>query len=504
MARRTLSGAAGSGWVVEFIGRLCVQTGVFVRSSSVRRSWTSSRDLHLDLDLAAPRGRRAALERALRDAVHDGRLPPATVLPSSRALAHDLHVSRGTVVEAYAQLVAEGYLVARPGSVTAVADGAIVIPTQSAVEPRAPRARVDLRPGLLDLASTFPRAEWLRAERAVLRTAPDEVFDYGDPRGTSELRAALASYLGRARGVVTAPENIVICAGFANGLALLSRALRSVGVDTIAMEDPCLPAHRAIVRDQHLGIAAMPVDEHGANVDAIEHGAAQVALVTPAHQYPTGVTLPPNRRTQLVKWAQRNDGLVVEDDYDGEFRYDRQPVGAVQGLDPDRVVYAGTTSKTLAPGLRVGWLALPPRLVEPVVEANRHGGAAPPALQQLALAQLLASGQLDRHLRRLRIGYRSRRDALIRALADAIPLLTPTGIAAGLHLLLYLTNTATTEDDVRATAEKHGVALAYLGSHWHQPADHEQGIIIGYSRPSATAFDDVVQDVVGILRHAVG
>lgn len=463
--------------------------------------WTGSRDLHLDLDLAS-RGRRATLERALRDAVHDGRLAPGTVLPSSRALAHDLHLSRGTVVEAYAQLVAEGYVLTRPGAATIVAETAVASPAHQDSRERSPRARVDLRPGLLDLASTFPRAEWLRAERAVLRAAPDDAFDYGDPRGTSELRVALTTYLGRTRGVVTAPEHIVICAGFAHGLALLSRALRSLGADAIAMEDPCLPAHRAIVRDQELGVVAVAVDDHGAQVDVLEHASAQVAVVTPAHQYPTGVTLSPQRRTQLVKWAQHTGGVVIEDDYDGEFRYDRQPVGAVQGLDPDHVVYAGTTSKTLAPGVRVGWLVLPPRLVEPVVEANRHGGATPSALQQLVLAHLLSSGQLDRHLRRLRVGYRNRRDALVATLSDAVPSLRTTGIAAGLHLLLYLTNTATTEDEVRATAEKHGVALAYLGSHWHQPENHEQGIVVGYSRPSAAAFGDVVQDLVGILRHA--
>ncbi len=502
MARRTRRVDPGSCRVDESMLRVCAQTGSFVRSSSVRHSWTSSRDLHLDLDLAQPGGRRAALERALRDAVHDGRLAPGTVLPSSRALAHDLHVSRGTVVEAYAQLLAEGYVLTRPGAATVVADAAVATPAQQHSRERSPRVRVDLRPGLLDLAATFPRTEWLRAERAVLRTAPDDAFDYGDPRGTPELRAALAAYLGRARGVVTTPERIVICAGFAHGLALLSRAFRSMGVDTVAMEDPCLPAHRAIVGDQDLSVAALPVDEHGAQVDALEHASALVAVVTPAHQYPTGVTLLPKRRTQLVKWAQRNDGVVVEDDYDGEFRYDRQPVGAVQGLDPGHVVYAGTTSKTLAPGIRVGWLVLPPRLVEPVIEANRHGGATPPALQQLVLAQLLTSGRLDRHLRRLRVGYRTRRDTLIAALSEAVPLLEPTGIAAGLHLLLYLTSAATTEDEVRTTAEKHGVALAYLGSHWHQPGAHEQGIIVGYSRPSAAAFGDVVQDLVGILRSA--
>jgi GntR family transcriptional regulator/MocR family aminotransferase len=424
--------------------------------------------------------------------VHDGRLAPGTILPSSRALAADLQLSRGTVVDAFTQLVAEGYLVARPGSVTAVAERAAGLPTRHHEKPPATRVRLDLRPGLLDLASTFPRTAWLRAERAALRTAPDDTFDYGDPRGTAELRHALATYLGRARGVIAAPENIVICAGFGHGLAILAKALSAMGIDTVAMEDPCLPAHRAIVRDHGLRIAPLAVDAQGAHIATLDSQRAGAALVTPAHQYPTGVTM-----------AQQHDRFVIEDDYDGEFRYDRQPVGALQGLDRDRVIYAGTTSKTLAPGIRIGWLVLPPQLVEPVIESTRHGGATPPALQQLALAHLLATGQLDRHLRLLRISYRSRRDRLIAALAQAVPALEPTGIAAGLHLLLYLTATETSEVQVRAVAETHGIALAYLGSHWHQPDGRSQGVIVGYSRPSASLFDDVVRDLVGVLQHAV-
>ena len=258
--------------------------------------------------------------------------------------------------------------------------------------------------------------------------------------------------------MIAAPEHIVICAGFAHGFAILAKTLSTMGIDTVAMEDPCLPAHRAIARDQGLRIAALPVDDQGANMTAADSRRAGVALVTPAHQYPTGVTLSPQRRMQLVAWAQQHDRFVIEDDYDGEFRYDRQPVGALQGLDRDRVIYAGTTSKTLAPGIRIGWLVLPPQLVDPVIESTRLGGATPPALHQLAFAQLLTTGQLDRHLRRLRISYRSRRDRLIAALAQAVPELRPTGIAAGLHLLLSLTGTATSEAQVarspRSTASR--------------------------------------------------
>ncbi len=351
--------------------------------------------------------------------------------------------------------------------------------------------------------NSWPRGIWSHAQGRRPPSRTGQPASRGDPRGTAELRDALATYLGRVRGVNAAPEHIVICAGFAHGLAILAKAMHAMGIDTVAMEDPCLPAHRAIVRDQGLRIAALPVDAQGAHMATANSQRAGAALVTPAHQYPTGVTLSPQRRMQLVAWAQQDDRFVIEDDYDGEFRYDRQPVGALQGLDRDRVVYAGTTSKTLAPGIRIGWLVLPPRLVEPVIESTRHGGAMPSALQQLALAHLLATGQLDRHLRRLRISYRSRRDRLIAALAQAVPALAPTGIAAGLHLLLYLTDTKTSEVRVRAVAEKHGIALAYMGSHWHQPDGRAHGVIVGYSRPSTSSFDDAVHDLAGVLREAV-
>jgi len=470
----------------------------------VPRSWTSAPDLHLDIDLAGSRGRRVGLERALRDAVHDGRLPAGTVLPSSRALAQDLNISRGTVVEAYAQLVAEGYLHTRPGAVTVVAENGTAAPTEAREPPRLERVRVDLRPGWLDIAATFPRAEWLRAERAVMHTEPDEVFDYSDQRGRPELRAAVASYLGRARGVVTAPDNVVICAGFAHGLSLVARALRLSGEESVAMEDPCNPVHRDIVRAQGLGVSPLPVDDAGAQTQALEALGTQAVVLTPAHQYPTGGTLHPSRRSDVVRWAKAVGGVVIEDDYDGEFRYDRQPVGAVQGLDPEHVVYAGTTSKTLAPGIRVGWLVLPKRLVEPVLEAVRFGIATPSALQQLVLARLMSGGHLDRQLRRLRGGYRARRDALVSALAAALPSLRPAGIAAGLHVLVYLTGIGADEATVRAVAYRHSIGLGYLSPYWHDPAEHDQGILVGYARPAAVAFDDAVRELVEILRIASG
>jgi GntR family transcriptional regulator/MocR family aminotransferase len=483
------------------------------------RSWTSSPDVHLGIDVAPGRGKRRALEQALRDAIHAARLGPGTLLPSSRGLAADLGLSRGTVVEAYAQLQSEGYLVTRPGGSTAVAEAGPV-PAESAHStqrrateapaPPGPSYRFDLRPGLLDLSRAFPRRQWMASVRSVLNQAPDAGFDYGDPRGRPELRRALSRYLARARGVVADPEQIVICLGFAHGLSLLTQALGRTGRTTWAMEDPCLPAHPEIARRAGVDVVPLPVDGSGARPSALAKLGADVAVVTPAHQYPTGVTLQPERRAELLAWARATDGVVVEDDYDGEFRYDRQPVGALQGLGPDHVVYAGTTSKTIAPGLRIGWLVLPARLLDPVVDLNRTalGGALPPALEQLALTDFIERGSLDRHLRSLRAEFRRRRDRLVAALSKAAPDLHTTGVAAGLHVLIDLADSGLTERVVADAAAAEGVGVAVLGTHWHgrtrtrrRPS---QALVVGYARPTPPQFDNAVRALVRALRSAPG
>ncbi len=298
--------------------------------------------------------RRAQLEDRLRELVRDGTLDAGSRMPSSRALAGDLGVSRRLVVDAYAQLLAEGYLVARQGAGTFVA-AAGALERESPAPPAASALRFDFFPGAPDLAS-FPRTLWLRATREVLRGAPDSAFAYPDARGAPALRAALAAYLRRVRGVVVEPDAIVVCSGATQGLALLGRALPRLGISSIDVEDPGLPPHRGVLAYAGLDVRGVPVDEQGVDVGALR---APVALTTPAHQCPTGVVLSPRRRGELVRWA-RDGGLVIEDDYDAEFRYDRAPLGALQGLAPDRVVYLGTVSKTLAPGLRLGWLVLPP------------------------------------------------------------------------------------------------------------------------------------------------
>jgi GntR family transcriptional regulator / MocR family aminotransferase len=451
----------------------------------VTDSWASSLDLHLELPAGG--GRRAALERALRAAIRDGRLPPGERIPSTRALAHDLGLARNTVAEAYAQLTAEGYLRTSQGAPTRVAAGGDAPPAGrgrratpgGAGAPAAPRGtpvRFDLRVGVPD-AGGFPRAAWLRALRRGLAGVPDAALAHADPRGRPELRAALAAYLGRARGVLAEPDRIVVTSGFTQGFGLLCRAL---GPGTVAMEDPCLHHLRAIAPAAGLTVAPLPVDEQGARPDPPD--AAAAALVTPAHQFPLGATLAPRRRAALVDWARRTGGIVIEDDYDGEFRYDRQPVGALQGLDPEHVVYAGTASKTLAPGLRLGWLVLPERLVAPVLEARPLVGGDTPVLDQLALAGLIAGGAFDRHVRRMRQRYRRRRDALLDTLAGR----RVRGVAAGLHLVLDLPPGEEAPLITRGAEE--GLALDGLAAYWHDPKDRPEGLVLGYAAPPEHAY----------------
>jgi GntR family transcriptional regulator/MocR family aminotransferase len=444
-------------------------------------------DLHLAIDETGGRG--AGLERALRAAIRDGRLTAGARLPSTRALAADLGWARGTVAGAYAQLVAEGWLSGRAGAGTMVAAGRELAAATVSAAPAGRPPRYDLETGSPDVAS-FPRRAWAGALRRALREAPDAALRLGDPRGRIELRTALAAYLGRARGVVAAPDRIVLCSGYVQALALLT----SVMGRTVAMEDPCLALHREVVRAAGLRVAPLPVDDGGACVGAL--GTADAVVVTPAHQIGLGSTLAPERRAALAAWAR--EGVVVEDDYDGEFRYDGRPVGALQALAPDHIVYAGTASKALSPALRIAWLVLPEPLVEPVVEAKRLADSASPALDQLALARLIESGELDRHLRRMRTRYRRRRDALVRALSGIRVL----GIAAGLHMTLQLPDGAPPEADILALARERSLALTGLSAFWHEPAERPVCLQAGYAAPPDHAFAGAVDALAGVMRAA--
>ena len=441
-------------------------------------------DLLLAIDETAGRG--IGLEQALRAAIRDGRLAAGTRLPSTRALACDLGWARGTVAGAYTQLAAEGWLSARAGAGTVVAAGREIAPSAGpeAAERRSPR--YDLTTGSPDVAS-FPRRAWSAALRHALRGAADEALRLGDPRGRLELRAALAAYLGRARGVVATPERIVLCSGYVQALALLTAVMGR----TVAMEDPCLGLHREVVTAAGLRVAPLPVDDDGARVETLD---ADAVVVTPAHQIGLGSTLAPERRAALAAW----DGVVIEDDYDGEFRYDGRPVGALQALAPDRIVYAGTASKALSPALRIAWLVVPERLLEAVVEAKRLADSASPALDQLALARLIETGELDRHLRRMRTRYRRRRDAVVAALPDVRVL----GIAAGLHVTVELPAGAASEAEILEAARDRSLAVTGLSSFWHAPAERPTCLQVGYAAPPDHAFPGAVDALAGVMRAA--
>ncbi|MFG2633051.1 PLP-dependent aminotransferase family protein [Streptomyces sp. NPDC048362] len=457
-------------------------------------SWVNSAervgaDLHLEL--SGPGGRRAALIRALREAVRSGRLAPGTRLPPYRSLAADLGVARNTVADAYAELVAEGWLTARQGSGTRVAERAEPLRRAARTPVRVPPPhergpRHDLRQGAPD-ASAFPRAAWAASYRRALRAAPSEAFGPGDPAGRRELREALMEYLARARGVRTEPERIVVCSGFAHALRLLfGQGAGGVLRGPLGVEAYGLDFHRELLAAAGVRTVPLPLDEHGARVAGL--GRERAVLLTPAHQFPTGGPLHPERRTAVIDWARSRDAVVLEDDYDGEFRYDRRPVGALQGLDPERVIHIGSVSKSLSPALRLGWMVLPERYVDPVLAAKGEREAWASVPDQLALADFVVSGSYDRHVRRMRQRYRGRRDRLVAVLAARAPHIEVTGIAAGLHAVLRLPP-GTERSAVKAAAWQ-GIALDGLAAFRHprSPMTAGEGLVVGYAATAEHAY----------------
>jgi GntR family transcriptional regulator / MocR family aminotransferase len=438
--------------------------------------------LQLDAARAPAGGLSAWLVDALRAAVTDGRLVPGAALPPTRRLAEDLGVSRGVVVEAYRRLTDEGLLDGRTGAGTVVrtAPAPPAAPHRApAFTPRLPVPRlldgVDLYPGLPDVTA-FPRAAWLRAERAVLDGSGVAELGYGDPQGHPRLRAELATWLARVRGLRVSAEEIVVVAGVAQALALLAVVLRSRGVDRIGVEDPGSRGATDELAYWGLRPEPVPVDADGLVVDALP--AVGAVVVTPAHQFPTGVVLAPGRRRALVDWAARG-GLVVEDDYDAEYRYDRLPVAALHPAAPDRIAYTGSVSKSLAPALRLGWLVPPPGLLADVIAAKHAVDLGSPALPQLVLARLIASGDHDRHVRAMRRRHRARRDALLDVVRTGLPAATVLGVAAGLHLTVTFPDAAFDDAEVAAGLRAAGVAVQPLSLHRHAPGP--PGFVLGYA-----------------------
>jgi GntR family transcriptional regulator/MocR family aminotransferase len=419
-------------------------------------------------------------------------------------LAADLGVARNTVADAYADLTAEGWLVAVQGSGTRVADR--TRPRRAA--PAAPEVAVPLRfpaygllPGAPNLAE-FPRTKWLSAARRAFATAPNDAFGYGDPLGRPELRTALADYLARARGVDVEPAGVVICAGFHQGLTLLAQALRARRTRAVAVEEYGFENYREILRNNGLAVKPIGVDEHGARVEELtDVDGIGAALLTPAHQYPTGAALRPERRNAAVEWARQSNSVLLEDDYDGEFRYDREPVGALQGLDPDRIVYFGSASKSLAPGLRLGWMVPPKALIPAIVAAKGHVDWSS-ALEQLTLAEFITSGAYDRHIRSTRLRYRRRRDELVAALADRAPLVRVTGIAAGLQAVVELPRGTELASGQAAAARRLAVkGLAeFRFSAPDLGAPKRDALVIGYTTPTDSAWAGALETLCAVLK----
>jgi GntR family transcriptional regulator/MocR family aminotransferase len=454
-------------------------------------------ELLLSVSREAPGTLGAQIEGQLRGRIRDGALRAGATLPSTRDLARQLGISRRVVVDAYGQLTAEGYLTVRQGARPLVAEPAVgAAPAPAAPQPRPADVRFDFRPSMPDV-TTFPRSAWARCLRSAATEITDADLAYGDPRGVETLRAALADYLGRVRGVVATTENVVVTTGYTQGLAIVCRALAELGARRIALESPADPEYAMIARRGGLEPVPVPVDGEGIRVELLERAGVDAVAVTPAHQHPTGAVLSSERRNALVGWLRHRDAVAVEDDYDAEYRYDRAAVGAVQGLEPDRVVYAGSTAKTLAPALRLGWLVVPARLLEQVRAEKLLADRGTARIEQLAFAEFLARGHIDRHRRRMRLSYAARRTALIEALGRDLPEATVRGIAAGLHVTVELA-AGDDEQAILDEAQARRIALAAMSDYGVR--DGPPTLMLGYGHLPEPA----VRPAVRALAEAIG
>ncbi|MGW0949613.1 MocR-like pyridoxine biosynthesis transcription factor PdxR [Streptomyces sp. NPDC002623] len=474
--------------------------------------------LQLDIGQAPSGGRTAWLADRLRSAIADGRLPIGTRLPASRVLAEELQVTRGVVTEAYRRLAESGQIAGR-GRL-----GTVVVAAPAAPRERAPGAtetgpaffgsddregvvdalralpcRIDLSPGVPDLAA-FPRTEWLRAERAVLAGVTPADFGYGDPRGALALRRAVVGWLARNRGIRADPDEVVVVAGVAQALGLLGQLLRADGISRIAVEDPgSLGARQQLEYGGHTTVP-VPVDAGGLDIAALRASGARAVLLTPAHQFPTGVVLDGERRRRLLSWAAEG-GVVIEDDYDAEHRYDRPPVPALRSLLPEGVCYAGSVSKLLAPALRVGWLLVPPGRLDAAVTAKRYADLGNGILTQLVLARLMDSGELERHLRHVRLRHRRRRDAMLRAVEAHLPGARVHGAAAGLHLMVTFDDPrgGFRDTDLASAALAQGVKAHPLS--WHRISPGPPGLVLGYAAGPAHEIEEGIALIGAALRN---
>ena len=443
---------------------------------------------------------RACLERTLREAIREGSLRSGVELPASRRLAVQLSVSRGVVSDAYAELEAQGYVRVTARRSPVVADVADLAGGRRPGPVGPDRARVsapvrfDMTPTTPDV-TLFPRRQWATALAAAVREAPSSALDYGEPRGDVGLRELLADELGRTRGVICDPDHVIVVQGATQGVDLALRALREAGAAKIAVEDPSLDRQHKQIAAHGLELVGAPVDASGLIVAGL---GADAVIVSPAHQFPTGAVLAGARRRELLDWSRETGGWVIEDDYDAEFRYDRDPVRALQGLHPDGVIYLGTTSKTLAPALRLGWMVAPEAMVERLAALKILLDDFSPTLEQLAFARWLERGHYQRQIRRLRGVYRKRRDRLVAALAELLPELGVAGVAAGLSVTLELP-TGVDDTSLERSALAAGIRVESLSRYTIHDRGR-RGLVIGYGRLHESAIRPAVSALAGVIR----
>jgi GntR family transcriptional regulator/MocR family aminotransferase len=445
-------------------------------------------DLHIVIDRRKPL--RAQVEKHLRDGILAGRLRAGVRLPPSRLLAAELGVSRGVIVEAYAQLTSEGYLETRGSGGTRVAPR-VAQPVHSPHEPTATgRRRFDLRAGLPD-PSLFPRRAWTAASAAAVRELPDAALLYGPAQGHRRLRDVLTAYLGRVRGIVADADHTFITCGASHALVLLWNALRNAGLHRVAHEDPAWDRIPATIAQAGLKPLPIRVDGRGLSVADLYAADAQAVVVSPAHQYPTGVLMHPTRRIELLRWARETGGLIVEDDYDAEYRFGAKPIAPLRSIARDRVAYIGTTSKVLAPALRLGWLLAPARLAPLVAAQHAVSYAQPHVMDQAAFARLVDSGELDRHLRKTRSTYRVRRATLLTSVAATMPSVRISGGAAGLHLMVWLPRHLS-EDAVVAWAAQREITVDGLHATCAVSRELGPALVLGYGGIAEPAIPEAI------------
>ncbi|GIE84952.1 MocR-like pyridoxine biosynthesis transcription factor PdxR [Actinoplanes regularis] len=448
-------------------------------------------------------GTTAAVYRALRVAIADGRLPAGHRLPASRALAADLGVSRGSVAGAYERLVAEGHLTARVGAGTFVAEARTPRqPPRSVPDPLRPRAgwaagpdptsgneekpRYDFRVGIPD-ASLFPFDTWRRMVGAELRLRANAPGTYADPYGHPALRAAIARYLGYARGLRTTADDVLVTNGAQHAFDLIGRVLLRPG-DTVAVEDPGYPPARALFASLGARIVGVPVDAEGLVVDELP-AHARIVYVTPSHQFPLGPVLSPERRRRLLDWARRRQAAIVEDDYDSEFRFGSRPLEPLRALDRcERVLYVGTFSKTMLPTIRTGFLLAPPSLRPVLAAARQLGDGYGHVAMQAALARFIEEGQLARHVRRARREYAARHARIVAALTR-LPQFEVIPSAAGLHV------TALLDRAPAGTAKPRGLAFDDLARY----GGDRQGVVLGFGAVDPLRIDEGLAALAALL-----